>query len=217
MIGSAVTEAFMSSLRILLFGAVLAGLALGGGGAGAATILVLGDSLTAGHGLDGRDAFPSRLEAALRDVALDVRVINGGVSGDTTAGGLARLDWSMRDKPDLVIVELGANDALRGLDPAATYRNLDRIVARIRARGARVLLAGMRAPPNMGAEYGNEFNAVFPELARQHNIAFYPFFLDGVAGIPALNLDDGMHPNARGVAVIVERMLPAVRAALSGD
>lgn len=196
---------------------MLAGLALGGGGAGAATILVLGDSLTAGHGLDGRDAFPSRLEAALRDVALDVRVINGGVSGDTTAGGLARLDWSMRDKPDLVIVELGANDALRGLDPAATYRNLDRIVARIRARGARVLLAGMRAPPNMGAEYGNEFNAVFPELARQHNIAFYPFFLDGVAGIPALNLDDGMHPNARGVAVIVERMLPAVRAALSGD
>lgn len=196
---------------------MLAGLALGGGGAGAATILVLGDSLTAGHGLDGRDAFPSRLEAALRDVGSDVRVINGGVSGDTTAGGLARLDWSMRDKPDLVIVELGANDALRGLDPAATYRNLDRIVARIRARGARVLLAGMRAPPNMGAEYGNEFNAVFPELARQHNIAFYPFFLDGVAGIPALNLDDGMHPNARGVAVIVKRMLPAVRAALSGD
>ena len=196
---------------------MLAGLALGGGGAGAATILVLGDSLTAGHGLDGRDAFPSRLEAALRDVGSDVRVINGGVSGDTTAGGLARLDWSMRDKPDLVIVELGANDALRGLDPAATYRNLDRIVARIRARGARVLLAGMRAPPNMGAEYENEFNAVFPELARQHNIAFYPFFLDGVAGIPALNLDDGMHPNARGVAVIVKRMLPVVRAALSGD
>jgi acyl-CoA thioesterase-1 len=207
----------MSSLRTLLFGALLAGLALGGGAARAATILVLGDSLTAGYGLNGRDSFPSRLEAALRDVVPGVAVINGGVSGDTTAGGLARLDWLMADKPDLVIVELGANDALRGLDPAATRRNLDLIVTRIRARGARVLLAGMLAPPNMGAEYGNKFNAVFPEIARRHNIAFYPFFLDGIAGIPALNLDDGMHPNARGVAVIVERMLPPVRAALSGD
>lgn len=196
---------------------MLAGLAAGVGAARAATILVLGDSLTAGYGLNGRDSFPAKLEAALRDVVPGVRVINGGVSGDTTAGGLARLDWSMRDKPDLVIVELGANDALRGHDPAATRRNLDAIITRTLARGARVLFAGMRAPPNMGVKFSNEFNALFGDLARQHNIAFYPFFLEGVAGIPALNLDDGMHPNARGVAVIVERMLPAVRAALSGQ
>jgi len=207
----------MSPFPTLILGVLLAGLALGATATRAATILVLGDSLTAGYGLNGRDSFPSRLEAALRDVVPGVRVINGGVSGDTTAGGLARLDWSMRDKPDLVIVELGANDALRGHDPSATGRNLDRIVQRILARGARVLLAGMRAPPNMGREYENEFNALFPDIARRHNTSFYPFFLDRVAGIPALNLDDGMHPNARGVAVIVKRMLPVVRAALSGD
>ena len=177
----------MSSLRTLFLGAAVAILAAGGGPARAATILVLGDSLTAGHGLNGRDSFPSRLQAALRDVVPGVRVINGGVSGDTTAGGLARLDWLMRDKPDLVIVELGANDALRGRDPAATRRNLDRIIAQILARGARVLLAGMLAPPNMGAEYANEFNALYPDLARRHNIEFYPFFLEGVAGIPSLN------------------------------
>jgi len=210
-------ETFMSSLRTLFLGAAVAIMAAGGGPARAATILVLGDSLTAGHGLNGRDSFPSRLQAALRDVVPGVRVINGGVSGDTTAGGLARLDWLMRDKPDLVIVELGANDALRGRDPAATRRNLDRIIAQILARGARVLLAGMLAPPNMGVEYANEFNALYPDLARRHNIAFYPFFLAGVAGIPSLNLNDGMHPNARGVAVIVARMAPAVIAALSGE
>lgn len=191
-------------------------LTLNGGAARAVTILVFGDSLTAGYGLSGRDSFPSRLAAALRDVVPGIQVINGGVSGDTTAGGLARLDWLMRGKPDLVIVELGANDALRGHDPAATRRNLDAIITQILARGARILLAGMRAPPNMGAEFANEFNALFLDLARLHNIAFYRFFLDGVAGIPALNLNDGMHPNARGIAVIVERMLPAIRAALIG-
>ena len=196
---------------------MFAALTLSGGAPRAATILVLGDSLTAGYGLNRRDSFPSRLEAALRDVVPGARVINGGVSGDTSAGGLARLDWLMQDKPDLVIVELGANDALRGLDPAATRRNLDAIITRIVARGARVLLAGMLAPPNMGTEYGNEFNALFPDLARRHKIAFYRFFLDGVAGIPTLNLNDGMHPNTLGVGVIVARMLPAVRAALIGD
>jgi acyl-CoA thioesterase-1 len=207
---------FMSPLRILYFSILLGALALNGGIARAATILVFGDSLTAGYGLSGRDSFPSRLEAALRDVVPGIRVINGGVSGDTTAGGLARLDWLMRDKPDLVIVELGANDALRGHDPAATRRNLDAIIVQILARGARVLLAGMRAPPNMGAEFANEFNALFPDLARRHKIAFYRFFLDGVAGIPALNLDDGMHPNARGIALIVQRMVPIIKAALFG-
>ncbi len=196
---------------------MFASLALGSGLARAATILVLGDSLTAGYGLNGRDSFPSRLEATLRDVVPGVRVINGGVSGDTTAGGLARLDWLMRDTPDLVIVELGANDAMRGHDPVATRRNLDAIIARIKARGARVVLAGMLAPPNMGAEYSNQFNALFPELARRHDIPFYPFFLDGVAGIPALNLGDGLHPNARGVDVIVARMVPIVAKALAGD
>jgi acyl-CoA thioesterase-1 len=206
----------MSPLRILFFGILLGVLTLNGGAARAVTILVFGDSLTAGYGLSGRDSFPSRLAAALRDVVPGIQVINGGVSGDTTAGGLARLDWLMRGKPDLVIVELGANDALRGHDPAATRRNLDAIITQILARGARILLAGMRAPPNMGAEFANEFNALFPDLARLHNVAFYRFFLDGVAGIPALNLNDGMHPNARGIAVIVERMLPAIRAALIG-
>lgn len=204
----------MSPLRTLLFGALFGALTLSGGIARTATILVFGDSLTAGYGLSGRDSFPSRLEAALRDVVPGIRVINGGVSGDTTAGGLARLDWLMRDTPDLVIVELGANDALRGHDPVATRRNLDAIIGQILARGARVLLAGMRAPPNMGAKFSNEFNALFPDLARRHKIAFYRFFLDGVAGIPALNLDDGMHPNARGIALIVERMVPAIKAAL---
>ena len=187
---------------------------MSGGAARAVTILVFGDSLTAGYGLSGRDSFPSRLAAALRDVVPGVQVINGSVSGDTTAGGLARLDWLMRGKPDLVIVELGANDALRGHDPAATRRNLDAIIAQILARGARVLLAGMLAPPNMGAKFANKFNEIFPDVARRHNIVFYRFFLDGVAGIPALNLNDGMHPNAHGIAVIVERMLPAIRAAL---
>lgn len=181
------------------------------------TILAFGDSLTAGYGLNGQDSFPSRLETALRESGYDVRVINGGVSGDTTAGGLARLDWLMQERPDLVIVELGANDALRGLDPAMTRRNLDAIVTGIKKQGARVLLAGMLAPPNMGPEYGKEFNSIYDDLARDHNIVLYPFFLEGVAGEPALNLDDGMHPNARGVAEIVERMLPTVVKALAGE
>jgi acyl-CoA thioesterase-1 len=142
-------------------------------------------------------------------------VINGGVSGDTSAGGLARLDWLMAEKPDLVIVELGANDGLRGLDPANTKENLDRIISRIRETGARVLLAGMLAPPNLGREYGDEFGALFPALAEKHGTAFYPFFLEGVAMDPALNQDDGIHPTAEGVAVIVENMLPFVIGSLA--
>ncbi|MEX2616343.1 MAG: arylesterase [Alphaproteobacteria bacterium] len=185
--------------------------------AGADTILALGDSLTAGYGLSGRDSFPSRLETALRESGHEVRVVNGGVSGDTTAGGLARLDWLMQERPDLVIVSLGANDALRGVDPAVTRRNLDAIITGVKQQNARVMLVGMLAPPNMGSEYGKEFNAIYEELAHDHNVVLYRFFLEGVAGDPALNLADGMHPNAEGVAEIVERILPTVVQALAEE
>lgn len=188
-----------------------------GAPAAAQTILALGDSLTAGFELNEADSFPSRLEAALRKSGHNVRVINGGVSGDTSAGGLARLDWLMQEKPDLVIVELGANDALRGLDPAATRRNLAAIIDGIRKHGAKVLLTGMLAPPNMGPEYAKEFDAVYPALARDRKVLFYPFFLEGVAAKPSLNQGDGMHPNAKGVTEIVKRIMPTVLKALAGE
>ena len=178
-------------------------------------VLALGVSLTAGYGLPPGKAFPAQLEAALGEHGVDAKVVNGGVSGDTSAGGLARLDWLLGDKPDLVIVELGANDGLRGLDPANTRDNLDRIIARTHEAGARVLLAGMVAPPNLGAEYGEEFASLYPALAQKHGTAFYPFFLDGVAMDPALNQEDGIHPTAEGVAVIVKKMLPAVIGSLA--
>ncbi len=176
-----------------------------------ARIVVLGDSLTAGYGLAVQDAFPARLEAALRGDGLDVRVLNAGVSGDTTAGGRARLDWALADRPDAVIVELGANDGLRGIDPAATFANLDAILRRLGDEGIEVLLAGMLAPPNLGRAYGAAFNDVYPRLAAKHGVALYPFFLEGVAARPELNQGDGLHPNARGVAVIVERIGPYVK------
>ena len=177
-------------------------------------VLALGDSLTAGYGLSPAAAYPARLEAALRDAGFAVRIINAGVSGDTSAGGLARLDWALAEGPDAAIVALGANDGLRGLDPAATFANLDAIVARLKAAGVRVLLAGMKAPPNLGREYGAEFGAVYARLAAKHDVALYPFLLDGVAAEPALNQDDGIHPNARGVEVVVARILPFVKALL---
>ncbi len=173
-------------------------------------IVALGDSLTAGFGVAVGDAFPQQLEAALRKRGQAVRVINAGVSGDTTAGGRARLDWALAEKPDAVIVELGANDALRGLPPAMTRANLDAIVTRLKAQGIRVLLAGMRAPPNMGHDYADAFDAVYPALAKRHRIHLYPFFLDGVAARPGLNQPDGIHPNAKGVAAIVDRIVPYV-------
>jgi acyl-CoA thioesterase-1 len=173
-------------------------------------VLALGDSLTAGYGLPPGKAFPAQLQAALGAHGVDVKVINGGVSGDTSAGGLARLDWLLNEQPDLVIVELGANDGLRGLDPAVTRDNLDRIIARVREAGARVLLTGMLAPPNLGADFGESFNAIYPDLAQRHGTSFYPFFLEGVAMDPALNQEDGIHPTAEGVAVIVGKLLPAV-------
>jgi acyl-CoA thioesterase-1 len=178
------------------------------------TIVALGDSLTAGYGLPQPDAFAARLDAALDAAGIKARVVNAGVSGDTSAGGLARIDWLLAEKPDLVIVELGANDALRGLDPEETRRNLGAIIDRIKQAGARVLLAGMRAPPNMGREYTAEFDRIFPDLAKQHKVPLYPFFLDGVAADPALNQADGIHPNAKGVAVIVDRILPPLIRAL---
>jgi len=173
-------------------------------------VLALGDSLTAGYGLAPGKAFPAQLQAALAGNGIDAKVINGGVSGDTSAGGLARLDWLLGDKPDLVIVELGANDGLRGLDPDGTRDNLDRIIMRIRETGAHVLLTGMVAPPNLGSDYVERFNAIYPALAQKHGTAFYPFFLDGVAMDPALNQQDGIHPTAEGVAMIVEKILPVV-------
>lgn len=192
--------------------AVLAG---GCGPAAAATIVVLGDSLTAGYGLDAADAFPARLEVGLRAEGIDARVIGAGVSGDTSAGGLRRLDWALAPgpdgPPDALIVELGANDGLRGLDPRETEANLDAILARARERGLKVMLAGMMAPPNLGREYAEAFAALYPRLADRHGVLLYPFFLDGVAAEPALNLDDGIHPNPDGVAVIVERILPYVK------
>jgi acyl-CoA thioesterase-1 len=172
-------------------------------------VVALGDSLTAGYGLPAADAFPVRLQAALRARGHVIEIENAGVSGDTASGGRDRLDWSVPDGTDAVIVELGANDALRGIDPTVTRAALDDILSRLAARRIPVLFAGMLAPVNMGTDYRQHFDAIFPDLAKRHDVVFYPFFLDGVVAERSLNLADGIHPNARGVAVIVERILPA--------
>jgi acyl-CoA thioesterase-1 len=179
---------------------------------GPVRVVAFGDSLTAGFRLPPGDAFPAKLEKALRAKGLDVVIANAGVSGDTTASGLARLDWAVPDGTELVILELGANDALRGVDPAVARRNLETIVTRLKAKGARILLAGMLAPRNWGEDYARRFDAIFPELAQAHGLALYPFFLDGIAMRRDLNLDDGLHPNAKGVEVVVERIGPHVEA-----
>lgn len=180
----------------------------------AVRLLVIGDSLTAGYGLPQDQSFPAQLEEALRAAHHDVAVINAGVSGDTAAGGLARLDWTLgglpAGQPDAAIVELGANDALRGLDPRVTQANLSAILARLGERGIPVLLTGMLAPPNLGREYATAFAAIYPRLAQEHDVLLYPFFLEGVAGNPQLNQADGIHPTAQGVSVIVNNILPAV-------
>lgn len=173
-------------------------------------ILVLGDSLSAGYGLDKGDAFPEQLEISLRAKGHDVSLINAGVSGDTSKGGLARLNWALVDNPHMVILELGANDGLRGLDPVLMKSNLSQIIQRLKAKQIKVLLAGMYAPPNFGEAYNKSFNAVYPALAQEHGVDLYPFFLEGVAGDPALNLDDGLHPTKEGIAEIVRRILPYV-------
>ncbi|TDI56869.1 MAG: arylesterase [Alphaproteobacteria bacterium] len=178
-------------------------------------IVALGDSLTAGYGLPPGQGFAGQLQDALRARGHDVNVIDAGVSGDTTRGGLARLDWSVPADADAVIVELGANDALRGLDPSITRQALGEIVKRLKARGQAVLLAGMRAPPNLGKEYAAEFDAIYGDLAAAEEVLLYPFFLEGVAADPALNQADGIHPSADGVARIVEKILPSVEALIA--
>lgn len=173
-------------------------------------IVAFGDSLTAGYGLQPSEAFPVQLQAALKAKGHDVEVINAGVSGDTTAGGLERFEWAVPDGTEAVILELGANDALRGLDPAQARASLTKIVDRLKARNIDVLLAGMRAPNNWGEDYSRAFDAIFPELAGANGLILYPFFLDGVAMNKTLNLDDGMHPTGKGIGIIVERILPNV-------
>ena len=173
-------------------------------------ILAFGDSLTAGYNLPPSKSFAAQLEQRLLEQGRAVRITNAGLSGDTTSGGKDRLAWSLQDKPELVILELGANDGLRGLDPARMRENLEAMIMEIRESGARVILAGMKAPVNWGAPYRLEFEKVFPELAEIHGLALYPFFLDGVITNPALLLEDGLHPNAAGVARIVDGILPLV-------
>ena len=181
-------------------------------------ILAFGDSLTAGYGLPPAEGFTAQLERALKARGLDVVVKNAGVSGETTAGGRARLAWTLGgDRPDLVLLELGANDALRGLDPEEMRRNLDAMLTELKRRSLPVLLAGMQAPRNLGPEYREAYDKVFADLAEKHDVPLYPFFLDGVAMNPELNQPDGIHPNAKGVAVMVERMAPYVERVLAGE
>jgi acyl-CoA thioesterase-1 len=173
-------------------------------------IVVLGDSLSAGYGLSGPDAFPSKLGAALKTKGIAAEIVNAGVSGDTATGGLDRVGWSVPDGTDAVVLELGANDALRGVNPEVTRKALDGILQNLKKRNIPVLLAGMLAPPNMGAEYVRDFDGIFPALAKEYGTVFYPFFLDGVAADATLNQKDGMHPNSKGVDIIVEHILPKV-------
>lgn len=190
-------------------------LAPGAARADTITLLALGDSLTAGYGLAPGEGFPAQLEAALLAQGHDVRVIDAGVSGDTSTGALARLDWSLDPQTDAVIVELGGNDALRGINPALTEQALDGILANLQARGLPTLLAGMQAPPNMGAAYGEDFNPIFARLAETYDAVHYPFFLEGVAARPELNLADGIHPTAQGIGLIVQRIMPYVEDLIS--
>ena len=181
------------------------------------TIVGFGDSLMAGFSLGPGQGFTDRLQAALKAKGHDVSVANAGVSGDTTSGGLARLDWSVPDGTRLVILELGANDMLRGVSPDITEKNLDAMLAKLKARNIPVLLAGMRTAPNLGPDYQKAFDAIYPRLAAKYAVPLYPFFLDGVAGHPDLQIEDGMHPNPRGVDVMVERILPTVEKAIADN
>ncbi len=178
-------------------------------------IVAFGDSLTAGLGVPAEQSYPSRLAERLTAEGYAYRVVNAGVSGDTTAGGLRRVDWALRLKPEIVILELGANDALRGQDLVAVRGNVDQLVARFQAAGAQVLVAGMRLPPNYGPRYGGKFQRIFEEVARRRGAALMPFFLEGVAGVPRLNQADGIHPTAAGYAVVVDRLWPHLRPLLA--
>lgn len=192
--------------------AITALLSVGIARAAPVKLVGFGDSLMAGYQLPAADAFPVKLEAALRAKGYEVEIANAGVSGDTTSGGLARLDWSIPEGTQGVILELGANDALRGIPPEETEKNLDAMLRRLKERGIAVLLAGMLAPPNMGPEYGERFNGIYQRMAEKHGVALYPFFLDGVVTKANLQLEDGMHPNSEGVDVMVATILPAAEA-----
>ncbi len=180
--------------------------------AGTTTILALGDSLTAGLGLDAGKSFPDKLQDALKAKGHDVTIINGGVSGDTAAQGAARLDWALTDNVKAVIIELGANDALRGLEPAQTEASLRQILDMLKQKKLPVLILGMRAPPNLGADYQAKFDGIYAKLAAEYGAALYPFYLDGVAANPDLNQADGIHPNEKGLAIIVPKILPYAEA-----
>jgi acyl-CoA thioesterase-1 len=203
-------------MHLLVLGLALmtAGSALAEAPAKPVKMVVLGDSLSAGLGLPASAAFPARLQKALNDKGIAVDMTNAGVSGDTSSGGRDRLDWSVPDGTQAVIVELGANDALRGIDPAITRTALSDIVSRLKARKIAVFLCGMLAPPNYGSDYAAKFNAIYPDLAKAFDVPLYPFFLDGVATDARLNQPDGLHPTAEGVDVIVEKILPMVEAFL---
>jgi acyl-CoA thioesterase I len=177
---------------------------------GPVKIAVLGDSLAAGYGVRPDQSFPVRLEAALKAAGRNVTVLNQGVSGDTTAGGLDRLDWMLADKPDVVLVELGANDALRGIDPKVTEKNLSAIVEKLKAQNVTVWLAGMLAPRNLGPDYVAAFDGLYKRIAEKYEVPLYPFILDGVAQDPALNQGDGIHPNPKGAQIVADRLLPFV-------
>ena len=193
----------------LLLAALAAALALAGPvHAAESVIIAFGDSLTAGLGVTPEDSYPARLQAKLRAEGYAYRVVNAGSSGDTTAGGLRRVDWALKNRPDIVIVALGANDALRGQDLAGVRANLDAMVARFQKAGARVLVAGMEVPPNYGARYAADLRRLYADVARQRKAAFMPFLLDGVAGNPRLNQPDGIHPTAEGYRVVVEHLWP---------
>lgn len=178
-------------------------------------IVGFGDSLMAGYGLQNGESFPDKLEAALKAKGHDVVITNAGVSGDTTSGGLSRLDWSIPDGTDLVILELGANDMLRGIMPEVTEKNLDEMLAILQKRNIAVLLAGMRAAPNLGPDFQSKFDAIYPRLAEKYGTGLYPFFLDGVVADNTYLLEDGMHPNAAGIDRMVERILPTVEKAIA--
>lgn len=182
--------------------------------AGPIRLLAFGDSLTAGYGLPEAETLTARLADALNKMGRPAAVINGGVSGDTTADGLTRIDWALADQPQIMILALGANDMLRGLDPGSTRANLEGIITKAEAAGVQIVLAGMLAPPNLGTEYKNAFDAIYPELAKAHNLLFMPFLLQDVAQVSDLNQGDGIHPNGDGVAVMVRNLLPYVTQAM---
>ncbi len=210
---------FKALLSIVLFSAfaLVVGAGTGQAAAPPIKILAMGTSLTQGYGLPPGTEFTVQLQAALKKAGIDAVVTNAGVSGDTSAGGLSRLDWSLADSPDVVILELGSNDMLRGIAPSETEKNLRAILARLKAAHVKVLLTGMHAQRNLGADYVNAFDAIYPRLARESNVLFYPFILDGVALNPKLNQADGMHPNPAGVKIIVARILPFVKKLVSKE